>query len=111
MSTGHAGRHPARGYLLVLGAGTLWGTLGLFYTGITHRYNVHAETIAFFRAATVLIILLSALAYVRRNWLHIRRRDLPLFIGQGVIGIAAFYLVYAYAIHVAGMSVEEDRIC
>jgi hypothetical protein len=51
------------------------------------------------------------LAYFRRNWLHIRRRDLPLFIGQGVIGIAAFYLVYAYAIHVAGMSVEEDRIC
>ncbi len=95
----------SRGYLLVLGAATAWGTIGLFYTGVIRRYGVPPETIAFFRAGVALLVLLAILTGFRRDWLHIQRADLPLFIGQGAVGIAGFYLVYAYAIQVAGMSV------
>ncbi|MGC8786536.1 MAG: DMT family transporter, partial [Anaerolineae bacterium] len=94
-----------RGYLFVLGAATLWGTLGLFYTGLNHRYLVSPQAIAFFRACIALLILLLVLGCFRRDQLRIHPRDLPLLMAQGVLGIAAFYLVYASAVIVAGMSV------
>lgn len=94
-----------QGYLLVLGAATLWGTLGLFYTGLNRHYQVSPQAIAFFRACIALLILLLALGCFRRELLRIRLRHLPLLIAQGVIGIALFYLVYASAVLVAGMSV------
>jgi DME family drug/metabolite transporter len=94
-----------QGYLCVLGAATLWGTLGLFYTGLNRRYLVSPQAIAFFRACIALLMLLIALGCFRRDLLRIHRRDLPLLALQGIIGIAAFYLVYASAVLVAGMSV------
>lgn len=97
--------HHIQGYLLVLGAATLWGTLGLFYTGLNRHYRVSPQAIAFFRACIALLILLAALACFRRDQLRIHPRQLPLLIAQGVIGIAAFYLLYASAVLTAGMSV------
>ena len=102
-----AGQNSTRlqGYLLALGAATAWGTLGIFYTVINRQYGLPPQTIVFFRAGVALAVLLAALALFRREWLRIARRDLPLFIVLGALGIAAFYLVYVYAVHVAGVSV------
>jgi len=102
-----AGQNSTRlqGYLLALGAATAWGTLGIFYTIIDRQYGLPPQTIVFFRAGVALAVLLGALALFRREWLRIARRDLPLFVALGALGIAAFYLVYVYAVHVAGVSV------
>jgi DME family drug/metabolite transporter len=100
-----ASHSTARGYLLVLGAATLWGTLGLFYTFLGERFAISPPAIAFFRAGMALLVLVSFSALFRRDWLRIQRRDLPLFLGQGAVGIAAFYLFAVYAVRVAGMSV------
>jgi len=100
-----AGSGRLQGYLLALGAATAWGTLGIFYTTINRQYSLPPQTIVFFRAAVALTVLLAVLGTLRRGWLHIARRDLPLFVALGAVGIAAFYLVYVYAIHVAGVSV------
>ncbi len=105
MSSGSGGSGRAQGYLFALGAATAWGTLGIFYTVINRRYGLPPQTIVFFRAGIALAVLLVALALRRRQWLTIAPHDLPLFAALGAIGIAAFYLVYVYAIHVAGVSV------
>lgn len=103
--SGKGSHHHIQGYLFVLGAATLWGTLGLFYTSLNRRYLVSPQAIAFLRACIALLILLVALCCFQRDQLRIHLRDLPLLVAQGVIGIAAFYIVYASAVIVAGMSV------
>jgi DME family drug/metabolite transporter len=95
----------SRGYLLVIGAATAWGTLGLFYKGITQHYGLLPETIVLFRAGVALAALLVVLIGFRRDLLRIQLRHVPLLIAQGAIGIAAFYLVYIYAVQIAGMAV------
>ena len=95
----------ARGYLLVLGAATAWGTLGLFYQGIHRRYGLLPKTIVLFRAGIALAALLILVVGFRRDLLRIQPRHLPLLIAQGAIGIAAFYLTYIYAVQIAGMAV------
>ena len=95
----------AWGYVLVLGAATGWATLGLFYSALARAYQMPPQTIAFFRALFGLVALLIALGSFRRDLLRVDRRDLPLFILQGVLGIAAFFTIYAHAIQSAGMSV------
>jgi drug/metabolite transporter (DMT)-like permease len=79
--------------------------VGIFYAIIGRQFAVAPETIVFFRAAVALFVLLGVLATRRPDWLRIQWRDLPLFVGQGAIGIAAFYLSYVYAVHLAGASV------
>ncbi len=96
--------HLGRGYLLVLGAATAWGTLGLFYTVLGRDDGLAPVTIVFFRAAIGLAALL-AIALIRRRSLHVERRHWPLFAALGAVGVAAFYLVYAYAVQVAGVAV------
>jgi len=97
--------NPWRGYLLVLGAATVWGTLGLFYTELNRSFGVPPETIVFFRAGVALLALCTALLIFRHEYLRVQPRHLPLLLGLGTVGIAAFYLVYVYAVQVAGVSV------
>jgi drug/metabolite transporter (DMT)-like permease len=69
------------------------------------RYGLSSETIAFLRAGGSFLILLVALAVGRPSWLRIARPDLPFFALFGLVGIAGFYIVYAYAIRLSGMAV------
>jgi len=93
-----------RGYGLALVAACLWATLGLFY----HRLEGHGLsrlTIVFFRAAIAALVLFLAMGWRRRGWLRLERRDWPLFLALGLVGVAAFYVVYIYAIGLVGMGV------
>ena len=95
----------AVGYAQVMGAAALWATLGLFYTGFIDVYGVPLLGVAFYRAALGFAILLLILASVRPAWLRVSVRDLPLFVLFGLVGVAAFFVTYVYAIHLAGMAV------
>lgn len=95
-----------RGYALVLLAATLWGTLGLFYTHLQHTYHLSSLTLAFCRALLTALLLLGAQAIRRGERPRITRRDLAGFAAFGLLGVAAFYVVYAGAIQRAGVGVS-----
>lgn len=96
---------PLKGYLLVIIAAVLWATMGLFYKGLMATYALPALTIIFWRAAIAAAALFLLLLPRRRATLRIARRDWPLFLGFGAVGVAAFYALYIYAIDLAGMGV------
>jgi DME family drug/metabolite transporter len=91
-----------RGYGLALLAACLWATIGLFYTGL-EGYGLSRLTIVFYRAAITAVILFLVLGWRRRSWLSLARRDWPLFLAFGLTGVAAFFVVYIYAISLIGM--------
>lgn len=92
------------GYGLVLVAAALWATLGLFYQGLS-AHGLSSLTIVFLRAAIAALMLFLALGWRRRGWLRLERRDWPMFFAFGLIGVAAFYVVYIHAIALSGMGV------
>lgn len=86
-----------RGYLLVLLAGSLWATLGLFFRYLD-RYKIPPETIALYRAGIASLALMAFWALRRPSMLRLHRRDVPYFLTFGVLGVAGFFLVYIYAV-------------
>jgi DME family drug/metabolite transporter len=93
-----------RGYGLALVAAGLWATLGLFYHKL-ETYGLPRLTIAFFRATITATILFPILKWKRPRWLRIERHDWLLFVALGLFGVAAFFVVYIYAIALTGMGV------
>ncbi len=93
-----------RGYGLALVAAGLWATLGLIYNKLGN-YGLSRLTIAFFRAAISALILFPILMWRRPGWLKLERRDWLLFVALGLFGVAAFFVVYIYAIALTGMGV------
>jgi DME family drug/metabolite transporter len=97
--------HRLRGYVLILIAATLWGTLGIIFKALINDYGLSRITIAFFRASLSAAILMAALAIRRPSLLRIARRDSILFVTFGLFGIAGFYIAYITAIDLTGVSV------
>ena len=93
-----------RGYSLVLVAAGLWATLGLFYQ-LLAAYGLPSLTIVFFRAAIAALTLFLVMGWRRGRGAVTAplRRDWPLFVTFGLFGVAAFYVVYIYAIDLVGM--------
>jgi len=96
--------HRFKGFALVLLAAVLWGTLGIFYKILIGVYGLSPLTIAFFRAAFSAFFLLVGLSVWRPGWLRVERRDLPLLVGFGLFGVAAFFFVYVSAVDRAGVA-------
>jgi DME family drug/metabolite transporter len=96
----------------VLTAATLWGTLGTFYTWATDYFGMTPLTVVFWRAALAALMLGLALGVVRPllggGWerLRVRRRDWPVFLAFGLLGVTAFYLLYIYAVVLVGVAVS-----
>jgi len=93
-----------RGYGLALVAACLWATLGLFYRGL-EAYGLPRLTIVFYRAVVAAAVLSMVLGWRRREWLRLQRRDWLLFLVFGLVGVAAFFVVYITAISLTGMGV------
>lgn len=92
------------GYGLVLTAAALWATLGLFYKGLAAS-GLPLLTIVFFRAGIAALALFLALLWRDRASLRLSGRDVLFFLAFGLVGVAAFYVVYIHAIDRAGMGV------
>jgi DME family drug/metabolite transporter len=99
--------HRAQGFALVLLAAVLWGTLGIFYKILIGIYGLSPLSLAFFRAAFSAFFLLVGLSVWQPGWLRVERRDLPLLVGFGLFGIAAFFFVYVNAVDRAGVAVAS----
>lgn len=80
----------------------MWGMLVVFYHNLVALYGLAPLEVAFFRAAVSALILGVALAIGRPALLRLQRRDLPLFVAFGLLGVSIFFIVYTYAIRLTG---------
>ncbi len=87
-----------RGGLFVLAAALRWSSLG-----VAGRFAFRAGVVpleaGFYRAAISFICLLVLLVATNRRALRIRPGDLGLFAAFGLIGVAAFFVIYMTAIN------------
>ena len=87
---------PVLGATLVIGAASLWGSLGLFGRLAFERGATPLE-VGSVRAALAFVGVLP-LALLRPAALRVRRADLLLVTGYGVIGVGFFYYIYLVAV-------------
>lgn len=90
--------------LLILLAGTLWGTMGIY----VRRYNeegLQALDIVAIRVVLTFIILLMGLICIKPKLLSIRLKDIWCFLGTGVCSILFFNYCYFKTISMTSMSV------
>ncbi|NOZ30024.1 MAG: EamA family transporter [Chloroflexi bacterium] len=93
------------GYLLIWLAAVLWASLALFYKAVL-GLGVPPLTLVAYRAGGAACAL-AIWMVIRGDFpagLRISRRDGPLMLAYGVVGVALFYIAYAYAIHLTGIA-------
>lgn len=98
-SDARPGARPAVGAALVLAAAALWASLGIFGR-LAFDHGASPIEVGSVRAFVAFLAVLP-IALLRPRPLHklrVPRRDLPLLIGYGAVGIGAFYYVYLAAI-------------
>ncbi|WP_100372927.1 DMT family transporter [Bacillus sp. FJAT-45037] len=76
-------------YLSAIFGAALWGSIGLFVQPL-YEYGFTAWEVVAIRAIFTALLLVSVLALFNRKLLKIKLRDLPLFIGSGIISIVFF---------------------
>jgi drug/metabolite transporter, DME family len=87
-----------RGYLWVIAAAGLWGTLGLIFRALHDDFGLSALTIAFLRAGIAFVILVIVLSIAQPRLLKVTPRALPFFALYGFCGVTAFYFSYTQAV-------------
>lgn len=90
--------------LLILTAGILWGSMGLFVRTL-NAAGLHSMDLVLLRAVFTVIILFVWLFLFRRDMLKIRLKDLWCFLGTGLCSIIFFNDCYFKAITLTSMSV------
>lgn len=92
------------GILLVLIAGTLWGTMGVF-VNYFNAIGMSSVDIAGTRVI-VGVILVSGFALLRdRSLFRIKRQDIWCFLGSGIVSLMLFTVCYFRTITLSSMSV------
>lgn len=90
--------------LCIVGAGCLWGLMGLFIRRFD-EFGIDSMTIVFIRALFTAVITMAGLAIFKRELLKIRLKDIPIFAGAGLLSIVFFNLCYFSAIKEMSLSV------
>ncbi|MGI6094718.1 MAG: DMT family transporter [Lachnospiraceae bacterium] len=90
--------------LLVMLAGTLWGTMGLFVRTF-YDAGLGALEISEIRAAFTSVILLCVLGIFNRKLLSVRLKDLWIFLGTGICSVMFFNYCYFRTISLTSLSV------
>lgn len=89
--------------LYIIAAGVLWGILSIFVKSLSAAGLTSLEIVAvraFFAAVTLLIICCAK----NPQLLKIRLRDIPLFLGTGIVSIVLFNTCYFTTIQISGVS-------
>lgn len=92
-----AGRHPARGYVLVAAAATMWSLNGSLARFLLDD-EIAATRLSQLRSAGSWLLLLVALGLFRRDLLRVDRRDVPALAFLGIVGLALVHATYFIAI-------------
>ncbi|MBE6041660.1 MAG: hypothetical protein E7220_03955 [Clostridiales bacterium] len=94
-----------KGYLMVLMAGSLWGTIGLFAT-LLSNFGVAAAPVAFFRmlSATIMLALILLFKGKGTSLFRISRRGFISCMLVGFISQALYNICYMNTIEQGGMA-------
>jgi drug/metabolite transporter, DME family len=87
------------GYLYIIAAASLWGSLGVASRGVL-RAGVGPLELSFWRAS-IAGVLFAAQALHRRRTL-VAREDRPALAAFAVVGVSIFYLAYLFAVRDGG---------
>ena len=90
--------------LLVILAGCLWGSMGLFVRTF-NAIGLESMQISAIRAACSAILLLLVLPFYDKTLLRIRLRDLWCFLGSGICSMTMFNYCYFRTIELTSLSV------
>lgn len=90
--------------IAILGAGVLWGTMGIF-SRVLSGFGLKPVHITAFRlvSATIVLIILSAFMGGKKNY-KIKASDLKWFIMSGVLSIAGITICYFNSITLSSLS-------
>jgi DME family drug/metabolite transporter len=90
--------------LNVVLAAACWGTSGVFVKLVAAEVEVSALALAFWRDIVTFLILLTGLGLLRRNWLRVRRPDLPWLIALGG-SLGIFHVFWNLGVFLNGAAV------
>ena len=93
----------AMGSFLIIAAGTLWGTMGIFVRSLG-AYGFDSIQISALRLCAAALCFLLLLLARRGRGFRLQLRDLPLFLGLGVGSVGLMTCCYFAAIRMMTMS-------
>ena len=93
----------AMGSVLIIAAGTLWGTMGIFVRSLG-AYGFDSIQISALRLCAAALCFLLLLLARRGRGFRLQLRDLPLFLGLGVGSVGLMTCCYFAAIRMMTMS-------
>ena len=96
--------NSARSALLILLAGALWGTMGIFVRRF-NSFGFDAMQVASLRLTAGAVIFIIALALRGGGGFKIAARDIPLFLGLGLGSVLFFTVCYFKAIELMPLSI------
>jgi len=86
-----------RGYLLIIAASMLWGTMGIFGK-LAFEYGISPPTLIALRLLISSSTILILIALFKRKFFKIQRSDIPLLLVLGIFATALQRITYFYAI-------------
>lgn len=92
-----------KGSLLIVLAGVLWGSMGLFVRALG-GYGFTSVQIAALRMVVAALVYAAILAARQPAGFRLKKRDLPLFLGLGLCSVLFFTVCYFTAIQLMSMS-------
>lgn len=90
--------NPRAGYGFILGAASMWGTIGIFFTILHFEFGMSALSIGFLRALLATLFLVVGLLMFKRDALRMPRHLLFTYILFGLFGVAFFYVLNTQAV-------------
>ncbi len=85
-----------QGYLLIMGAATMWGSIGLF-AKFLYQAGWETNEVVFFRALIGFLLTLIWWKFFTEGK-KVERKHLPYMALYGLVSVALFYMLYFYAI-------------
>ncbi|RKL66819.1 EamA family transporter [Salipaludibacillus neizhouensis] len=94
---------PRLAYLMVILGAALWGVTGLFVQNL-YTFEFTPWEVVGIRLIFSAIIIFFFLFFTKRSLLYIQFRDLPFFVGTGIISIAFFNFFFFTVMDEANLS-------
>jgi drug/metabolite transporter (DMT)-like permease len=94
----------AYGYLLIVAASIIWGTMGVLAT-FAFEYGVNPVTLIALRLLISSATILAPIILFKRKLLRIQKRDIPQFLVFGVFATALQRITYFYAVDLTTVTI------
>jgi len=87
----------ARGYLLIITASIIWGTLGIFGK-LAFEYGIYPPTLIALRLLISSLTILIPMTLFKKEFFRIQKGDLPQFLVFGIFATALQRIAYFYVV-------------